>query len=98
MGILCYFNTAPGEPDCRPDEILCDNICHPRSILCNGNYECRDGSDEANCPTPTTTTPQPPQVIDFISSNRKIEYKIFWFICSKRAQNTPVRMVVVASV
>ncbi|XP_031635070.1 basement membrane-specific heparan sulfate proteoglycan core protein isoform X6 [Contarinia nasturtii] len=51
-------------PECRPDEISCDNKCHPRSILCNGNNECADGRDEdaANCPIErtTTTTSQPP--------------------------------------
>lgn len=65
-------------PSCREDEFECDNHCHPRSIQCNGTYECDDGSDEENCPatttTTTTSTTQAPEVCFFFYDFRFLNF------------------------
>lgn len=59
MNLFCYSNCVAPAPACHDDEFECDGQCHPRSIQCNGHYDCTDGSDEYNCPTTTTTTQEP---------------------------------------
>ncbi len=34
---------------CRSDEFMCnDGVCMDGVSFCNGNFDCRDGSDETN--------------------------------------------------
>ncbi|XP_072011491.1 basement membrane-specific heparan sulfate proteoglycan core protein isoform X5 [Engystomops pustulosus] len=43
---------------CRREEARCPNgQCIPRDYLCDGERDCRDGSDELNCGTPSPCEP-----------------------------------------
>lgn len=38
-------------PDCENGQFLCDiTRCIPQNEVCDGLPQCRDGSDEENCP------------------------------------------------
>ncbi|XP_063292891.1 basement membrane-specific heparan sulfate proteoglycan core protein isoform X6 [Pelobates fuscus] len=50
------LDTDPRE--CRRDEARCPNgQCIPRDYLCDGERDCKDGSDELNCGTPSPCEP-----------------------------------------
>ncbi|XP_073512146.1 basement membrane-specific heparan sulfate proteoglycan core protein isoform X5 [Phyllobates terribilis] len=47
-----------GPRPCRREEARCPNgQCIPRDYLCDGERDCRDGSDELNCGTPSPCEP-----------------------------------------
>ncbi|XP_067328852.1 basement membrane-specific heparan sulfate proteoglycan core protein isoform X3 [Anolis sagrei] len=49
---------SPELRPCRKDEAICQNKqCIPREYICDGERDCRDGSDELNCGTPTPCEP-----------------------------------------
>ncbi|XP_063001421.1 basement membrane-specific heparan sulfate proteoglycan core protein [Elgaria multicarinata webbii] len=49
---------SPELRPCRKDEAVCSNKqCIPRDYLCDGERDCRDGSDELNCGTPFPCEP-----------------------------------------
>lgn len=37
---------------CRDEEVMCDDECHHRSIICDGVADCLDGRDEFDCKLP----------------------------------------------
>jgi len=42
--------TPPSPGHCQRGEVPCDNgVCIPLDYLCDGDYDCTDRSDEANC-------------------------------------------------
>ena len=42
--------TTPSPGHCQRGEVPCDNgVCIPLDYLCDGDYDCTDRSDEANC-------------------------------------------------
>ncbi|XP_073426231.1 basement membrane-specific heparan sulfate proteoglycan core protein isoform X5 [Dendrobates tinctorius] len=47
-----------GPRQCRREEARCPNgQCIPRDYLCDGERDCKDGSDELNCGTPSPCEP-----------------------------------------
>ncbi|XP_077312090.1 basement membrane-specific heparan sulfate proteoglycan core protein isoform X8 [Lithobates pipiens] len=58
-----FNRTTPKPPideprPCRREEARCPNgQCIPREYLCDGERDCRDGSDELNCGTPSPCEP-----------------------------------------
>ena len=50
MGIFFLYVYASEEPGCDETEFSCgDGECMPNKRLCDGNIDCLDGRDEANC-------------------------------------------------
>ena len=52
--MLCVIDgptmTPPSPGHCQRGEVPCDNgVCIPLDYLCDGDYDCTDRSDEANC-------------------------------------------------
>jgi len=52
---VCFFvaEALPTEappPSCSPREFTCsDGSCVDEQLICDGNRDCRDGSDEVDC-------------------------------------------------
>ncbi|VDK27538.1 unnamed protein product [Gongylonema pulchrum] len=49
----CFSGNNCSVVECASDEYLCqnDNFCLPRIVICNGQRDCTDNVDEANCNT-----------------------------------------------
>jgi len=42
--------TPPGPSHCDRNQVPCANgVCIPADYMCDGDYDCTDRSDEANC-------------------------------------------------
>ena len=66
---------APPTPDgpCGVDQSTCrDGQCIPRDYRCDGDLDCRDGSDEYNCGTPAPCEPN-----EFVCDNLFCAQKIW---------------------
>ncbi|KAF9810772.1 hypothetical protein SFRURICE_014370 [Spodoptera frugiperda] len=62
--------------ECDENEFSCDdNVCWPRSVKCDKRADCRDGTDELDCPETTepTTTREPEDEYDDTSYNQNID-------------------------
>ncbi|XP_040361206.1 basement membrane-specific heparan sulfate proteoglycan core protein isoform X5 [Ixodes scapularis] len=58
---------------CKHDEATCQNgKCVPRKYVCDGDYDCEDGSDELNCAQPSLCEPNEMQC-----GNKKCILKVY---------------------
>ncbi|XP_065291471.1 basement membrane-specific heparan sulfate proteoglycan core protein isoform X26 [Dermacentor albipictus] len=58
---------------CKHDEATCQNgKCVPRKYVCDGDYDCDDGSDENNCAQPSLCEPNEMQC-----DNKKCILKVY---------------------
>ncbi|XP_075744888.1 terribly reduced optic lobes isoform X28 [Rhipicephalus microplus] len=58
---------------CKHDEATCQNgKCVPRKYVCDGDYDCDDGSDEKNCAQPSLCEPNEMQC-----DNKKCILKVY---------------------
>nr|XP_009936237.1 PREDICTED: MAM and LDL-receptor class A domain-containing protein 1 [Opisthocomus hoazin] len=64
----------PHPPTCSSDQFTCAYVqqCLPLAAKCNGAEDCRDGSDEMNCPTemPTTMSPDSCKQTEFLCHSK----------------------------
>jgi len=50
--VMCVVDVADMYRPCTQAEFLCDECkCMSTALRCNGNRDCRDGTDELNCST-----------------------------------------------
>lgn len=48
--MFLFLRCASSQSDCPKEAFQCnDGTCMSRSAVCNGRWECPDGSDEARC-------------------------------------------------
>ncbi|XP_051465140.1 MAM and LDL-receptor class A domain-containing protein 1 [Apus apus] len=66
--------SGPHPPTCSSDQFTCAYVqqCLPLAAKCNGAEECKDGSDEINCPmeVPTTTPPGSCKKTEFLCPSK----------------------------
>lgn len=64
---------------CTPGFILCDRVCMPVSILCNGKVDCYDYDDESNCNNTSNHFYQ----VNYLFMNKRTlnatSFLIFWY-------------------
>ncbi|XP_022668849.1 basement membrane-specific heparan sulfate proteoglycan core protein-like isoform X5 [Varroa destructor] len=82
---------------CNRDEAACHSgQCVLRKYLCDGDYDCEDGSDELNCAQQSECEPN-----EFECANRRCVSKTFWCDgdddCGDRTDESDCKTVVVGS-